>query len=66
MRVTSRNVVPPFHQGDQGGGIPLLLGVDDCDSQRRAQGDWGSGIREMRVGTHRGRSRILHSVIARG
>ena len=29
------------------------FGVDDCDSQRRARGDWEGGIQRMRVGTHR-------------
>jgi len=42
----------PLRQGDQVFCIPWLLGVDDCDSQRWAGGDWGSGIWKMRVGTH--------------
>ena len=41
-----------FRQGDQGFFILQLLGVDDCDSQRWARGDWGVGICTMRIGTH--------------
>ena len=45
MQVTSRNVVPPLRQGNQGGGILLVLGVDDCNSQRWAGGDWGGAFK---------------------
>ena len=39
-----RNLVPPHRQGDRGGGILWLLGVDGCDSKRRSGGDWGGSI----------------------
>jgi hypothetical protein len=42
----------PLRQGDQVGGILQLLGVDECDSQRWAGGDWGGGIQRMRIRTH--------------
>ena len=35
---------PPLRQGDRGFGIPWLLTVGGCNSQRWAGGDWGVGI----------------------
>ena len=52
LQVTSRNLVPPLRQGDQGSCIPGLRGVDECDSQRWAGGDWGGGICAIHIRTH--------------
>ena len=50
MQVTSRNVVPPLRQGNQGGGILLVLGVDDCNSQREVIGPWAFGLCRSLIG----------------
>ena len=52
MRVRTHRYTPQC-QGDQGRGIRRLLGVNYCDSQQWAGGDWEAGIQRMRMRTHR-------------